>query len=222
MPVLVQNVTHGRCVRTNRRASFLRLADLAAVTNAVGLEQFRIKWLGSNGLLKASMKLLGQAPREQKPALGQRLNGLKEQITADFEARKLALVQDVVGDRDYVDVTEPGKPLRLGHRHMLMKVVDELTDLFARMGFTVASGPEVEDEFHNFVALNIPESHPARDPNDNFYPGAPRFRCWDKANGVKPTQCSVLSPQSFLLTQHSALSTQHFFYARRPAPCKSA
>ena len=145
------------------------LADLAAVNNAEGLEQFRIKYLGSNGLLKASMKLLGQAPKEQKPLLGQRLNAVKEEITAAFEARKLSVSHDVSADRDYVDVTEPGKPPRLGNRHILMKVVDELTALFARMGFSVAGGPEVEDEFHNFVALNIPESHPARDPNDNFY-----------------------------------------------------
>ncbi len=145
------------------------LADLAAVANADGLEQFRIKYLGSNGLLKSSMKLLGQAPKEQKPLLGQRLNAVKDQITTAFEARKAAMEQDISADRDYVDVTEPGKPLQLGNRHILMKVTDELTALFARMGFSVAGGPEVEDEFHNFVALNIPQSHPARDPNDNFY-----------------------------------------------------
>src|SRR5205085_8919677 len=68
-----------------------------------------------------------------------------------------------------VDVTEPGLQPQVGNRHILMKVIDELTELFGRMGFSVATGPEVEDEFHNFVALNIPESHPARDPLDNFY-----------------------------------------------------
>src|SRR5947199_2525392 len=67
------------------------------------------------------------------------------------------------------DVTEPGKRPQIGNRHILMTVIDELTELFGRMGFSVASGPEVEDEFHNFVALNIPEQHPARDPLDNFY-----------------------------------------------------
>lgn len=145
------------------------LADLTAVAEPDGLEQFRINYLGSNGLLKSSMKLLAQVPKDQKPLLGQRLNAIKDQITTAFAARKLALAQDVSAERDYVDVTEPGKPLRLGNRHILMKVIDELTALFARMGFSVAAGPEVEDEFHNFIALNIPESHPARDPNDNFY-----------------------------------------------------
>ena len=144
-------------------------ADLAAVKSPEGLEQFRIKWLGSKGLVKSSMKLLGQVPKEQKPVLGQRLNAINDQVTAEFEASKTKFASDVSADRDYVDVTEPGRPMKLGSRHILMKVVDELTGLFARMGFTVASGPEMEDEFHNFVALNIPESHPARDPNDNFY-----------------------------------------------------
>lgn len=144
-------------------------SDLSTVKTADGLEQFRIKYLGSKGLIKSSMKLLGQAPKEQKPALGQRLNAISDEMTAAFESAKAAMADDVSNDRDYVDVTIPGKPLRLGNRHVLMKVIDELTALFARMGFSVASGPEVEDEFHNFIALNIPESHPARDPNDNFY-----------------------------------------------------
>ncbi|MDB5299128.1 MAG: pheS, partial [Phycisphaerales bacterium] len=113
------------------------LSELAAVRSADALEQFRIKYLGSNGLVKGSMKLLGQAAKEQKPALGQRLNAVKEQITAAFEATKQAQSQDATADRDYADVTEPGTPLRLGKKHILMKVVDELTELFGRMGFAV-------------------------------------------------------------------------------------
>ena len=144
------------------------LTELAGLSSADALEQFRIKFLGQSGLLKSSMKLLGQAPKEQKPVLGQRLNAVKEQITAAFDARRDSIAA-ASGPADEIDVTEPGRPLRLGNRHILMKVIDELTDLFGRMGFSVAGGPEVEDEFHNFVALNIPESHPARDPNDNFY-----------------------------------------------------
>src|SRR5213075_154588 len=71
--------------------------------------------------------------------------------------------------KDSIDVTEPGHHPEIGRTHVITQVTAELVELFARMGFTVASGPEVENEFHNFVALNIPESHPARDPNDNFY-----------------------------------------------------
>ncbi len=144
-------------------------AELSAVNNAHDLEQFRVKFLGSSGLLKDAMKLLGKVPKEQKPVLGQRLNAIKDEVTAAFESRKNELSAGASDDADAVDVTEPGKRPQIGNRHILMKVTDELSELFGRMGFSVASGPEVEDEFHNFVALNIPESHPARDPLDNFY-----------------------------------------------------
>jgi len=145
------------------------LAEIATVSNSDELEKFRIKYLGTKGAVKDLMALLGKVPREQKPVLGQRVNAAKEQITAAFEARRESLSNRQAAASDAVDVTEPGRPLQLGNRHLLMKVVDELTELFGRMGFSIASGPEVEDEFHNFIALNIPESHPARDPLDNFY-----------------------------------------------------
>ncbi len=144
------------------------LAELNAVANPDGLEQFRIKYLGTKGRVKELMTLLGQVPREQKPVIGQRVNAAKTELTAKFEERKSSLGSGV--EKGPVeDVTEPGKRPQIGNRHILMMVVDELTELFGRLGFSVASGPEVEDEFHNFIALNIPESHPARDPLDNFY-----------------------------------------------------
>ncbi|CAA9421720.1 MAG: Phenylalanyl-tRNA synthetase alpha chain, partial [uncultured Phycisphaerae bacterium] len=142
-------------------------ADLAAVASADALEQYRIKYLGAKGLLKAKMSLIGQAAADQKKAVGQRLNEIKQQITGAFEAKQGSLA-DQVGEEG-TDVTEPGVRPAVGNKHILMKVIGELTDLFGRMGFSVAAGPEVEDEFHNFIALNIPESHPARDPLDNFY-----------------------------------------------------
>lgn len=143
-------------------------AELAAVKSSAELEQFRIKFLGSNGLVKGLMKLLGQVPKDQKPAVGQKVNAVKDQLASAFESRKGQLAagaEEAVG----VDITEPGKRPAIGARHILYRVMDELTELFGRMGFAVAAGPEVEDEFHNFIALNIPRSHPARDPLDNFY-----------------------------------------------------
>jgi phenylalanyl-tRNA synthetase alpha chain len=95
------------------------------------------------------------------------VNAAKEQITTAFETVKGSTAAKP--EASAIDITEPGKPPAIGNRHILMKTIDELTELFARMGFAVASGPEVEDEFHNFIALNIPKSHPARDPLDNFY-----------------------------------------------------
>ncbi|HVT88653.1 MAG TPA: phenylalanine--tRNA ligase subunit alpha [Tepidisphaeraceae bacterium] len=144
------------------------LAELAAVKTATELEQFRIQYLGTNGLVKGLMKLLGQVPKDQKPVIGQKLNTIKDRITGAFEDRKSNLAPGMSG-AIYEDVTEPGRQPQVGNSHILMKVIDELTELFGRMGFAVASGPEVEDDFHNFVALNIPASHPARDPLDNFY-----------------------------------------------------
>jgi phenylalanyl-tRNA synthetase alpha chain len=143
-------------------------AELRDARTADAVEQWRIKYLGTKGAVRNLMQLLGKVPKEQKPVVGQRVNAVKDQLTAAFEARKSELSASA-GPVMTEDVTEPGRRPEIGNRHILMKVVDELVELFARLGFSVASGPEVEDEFHNFVALNIPKSHPARDPLDNFY-----------------------------------------------------
>ncbi len=141
---------------------------LAKVRNSQELEQFRIQYLGTKGALKDLMSLLGKVAREARPQVGQSLNQLKNDVTAAFEARKGELAGGQVSGPQ-VDLTEPGIRPAVGNEHILVKVTNELTELFGRMGFSTAAGPEVEDEFHNFVALNIPQSHPARDPLDNFY-----------------------------------------------------
>jgi phenylalanyl-tRNA synthetase alpha chain len=144
--------------------------ELNAVGSADQLEQFRIKYLGTRGQIKNLMTLLAKVPKEQKPAIGQRVNALKSRVEAAFDEKKSSLGAGVAVKGGILeDVTEPGRAPEIGRPHLITQVIDELTELFGRMGFTVASGPEVEDEFHNFVALNIPESHPARDPLDNFY-----------------------------------------------------
>jgi phenylalanyl-tRNA synthetase alpha chain len=143
------------------------LEELAGAKNTAELEAWRIKFLGAKGKVKDVMGLMGSVPKEQKPAFGQRANGAKKTLTDAFESALAAKGGAV--SQDAIDVTEPGQPVQIGNRHILIKVIDELTELFARMGFSVAAGPEVEDEFHNFIALNIPKQHPARDPLDNFY-----------------------------------------------------
>jgi len=145
------------------------LAELTAAKSAADLESWRIKYLGTKGSVKDLMKLVGTVPKEQKPVMGQKVNGAKDQLTTAFENRQTELGGSQSNSKDAIDVTEPGNRPELGNRHILMKVIDELTELFGRMGFSVAAGPEVEDEFHNFIALNIPKQHPARDPLDNFY-----------------------------------------------------
>ena len=103
-------------------------AELASATSADALEQFRIKWLGSNGVVKAKMSLIGQAPKEQKKAVGQRLNVFKEHLTTGHKT-KLESLLDSAGEPG-VDITEPGIRPQIGNRHILMKVIDELTELF--------------------------------------------------------------------------------------------
>ncbi len=142
-------------------------AALDAAGDSEAVEAFRIRYLGAKGEVKALMKLLGRVAKEERPALGQAVNALQNQLTAAFEEKVAGLAPKVAGP--LIDVTEPGTRPDVGKRHPVMRVVDELVELFGRMGFDVGQGPELEDEFHNFVALNIPESHPARDPLDNFY-----------------------------------------------------
>lgn len=147
-------------------------ADLAAVDSAEALEQFRIKYLGSKGALKGLMGLLKDVPKEQKPQFGQQANALRQKLQQAFEERKRQL--GAAGGSQSkkagpIDVTEPGLPPVLGREHVITQTIDELLEVFGRMGFDAVRGPEVEDEYHNFVALNIPKEHPARDPLDNFY-----------------------------------------------------
>jgi phenylalanyl-tRNA synthetase alpha chain len=144
-------------------------AELQAVADANSLEAFRIKYLGTKGLLKDLMNLLKTAPADQKKQVGQSVNAAKQELEAAFEARLQAVASDPQNAKDAIDVTEPGTRPSVGSFHVVSKVTDELVQLFARLGFTTAQGPELEDDWHNFVALNIPDTHPARDPNDNFY-----------------------------------------------------
>lgn len=144
-------------------------SDLAAVVSAIALEQWRTKYLSTSGELKALMARLKDAPKDQKPELGRRLNELKVYLESTLENRKGMIGQTAKGPT--IDVTEPGISMGQGRRHILSRTIDEIIDVFGQMGFTVADGPEIEDEWHNFTALNIPEGHPARDAADNFYMG---------------------------------------------------
>ncbi|MEM6552306.1 MAG: phenylalanine--tRNA ligase subunit alpha [Planctomycetota bacterium] len=156
-----------------KAAAAAELAE-AKAAGAEALEAFRVRYLGSKGQLKALMGLMKEVPKEQKRAFGQGANALTGALQEAFEgalsgaggaAQKPSASAGLLG----VDVTEPGESPGLGRRHIITQVIDEIVEVFGRMGFTPVEGPELEDEHHNFVALNIPESHPARDPLDNFY-----------------------------------------------------
>jgi len=145
------------------------LTELEQAGDLAALEEFRIKYLGRKGSVTQLLSQIGALPKEDKPKAGQLANKIKKEVTAAFEARKTALEQSQGPQGPTVDVTLPGLDANIGCPHVITQTVSELLDIFGRMGFGVAYGPEVEDEYHNFVALNIPPEHPARDPLDNFY-----------------------------------------------------
>ena len=146
------------------------LDDLKKVRDVAGLEEFRIKYLSRNGKITELLSQVGKAPAELKPQAGKLANTVKKQVSEAFEQIKATLGQSEKAKvKELLDVTIPGIPSRIGKNHIITQTTNELLEIFGRMGFGVAYGPEVEDEWHNFVALNIPAEHPARDPNDNFY-----------------------------------------------------
>ena len=150
------------------------LSQIQGVQTDDSLESWRIAFLGSKGKLKNVMPLLKDVSKEDKPAVGKRLNEVKVTLERAFDERKQSLTSQV-HEQSPMDVTEPGDAARLGRRHIITKTIDEISEVFKRMGFSIAFGPEVEDEYHNFNALNIPEDHPAREPIDNFYMGDDRM-----------------------------------------------
>ena len=153
------------------------LDELDAVGSADELEAWRVRYLGSKGELKAAMAGLKDVPKADKPAVGKALNELKATLQEAYDAAK-AQAPPAGGAKaagPAVDVTLPGDRPPLGHVHIISQTVNEICEIFGRMGFAVAYGPEVEDERHNFDALNIPPAHPARDPLDNYYIDAGRM-----------------------------------------------
>ncbi len=146
------------------------LATLAQANDADALEQWRVRFLGTKGLLKEVTAQFREVPKDQKPAVGARLNEVQRKLQEAFDARGAAAPAGAAKRAGpMLDLTEPGLSPQLGRRHILTRVREELCEVFARMGFEVATGPELEDEEHNFAKLNIPADHPARDPIDNFY-----------------------------------------------------
>jgi phenylalanyl-tRNA synthetase alpha chain len=145
------------------------LKEIEAIQTADQLEAFRIKYLGRKGLVIGMLSQIGTLPPDQKKAGGQLANRIKQQVTEAFEALQKKIGSGTQRQGPMIDVTLPGAAIPRGRNHIIIQTISELLDIFGRMGFNIAYGPEVEDEWHNFVALNIPREHPARDPMDNFY-----------------------------------------------------
>jgi len=144
-------------------------AEIEQALDARALEAVRVEWLGRKaGRITALLKSIPLVAAEERAAFGKAVNTLKADVAARLAERELALGEPCA-ERPAVDVTMPGRRPRLGRIHPTLRAMQEMIEIFGRLGFEVAEGPEVEDEWHNFVALNIPPEHPARDPLDNYY-----------------------------------------------------
>jgi phenylalanyl-tRNA synthetase alpha chain len=143
-----------------------RAADLRA------LDEVRVRYLGKTGLFTEQLKQLGKLPKDERPAAGQAINEVKQALQRRIEARKTALEEVALAARlaaERIDVTLPGRGARPGGLHPVTRTLQRIEAIFASAGFAVAQGPEIEDDYHNFEALNIPSHHPARAMHDTFY-----------------------------------------------------
>jgi phenylalanyl-tRNA synthetase alpha chain len=148
------------------------LADVAASATLSGLDDVRVRVLGKKGLLTEQLKGLGVLPAAERPAAGQRINEAKTTIQAALESRREALAEAALGAElamGTIDVTLPGRGQESGGLHPVTRTRLRIERIFSQAGFQIATGPEVEDDFHNFEALNIPKNHPARAMHDTFY-----------------------------------------------------
>src|ERR1700677_4214911 len=148
------------------------LADIGASANVAALDEVRVRLLGKKGLLTEQLKGLGKLSAEERPAAGQRINDAKTSLHAALEMRRLRLEQAALElelAKGSIDVTLPGRGQEPGVLPPVTRTRLRIEQIFAQAGFQVASGPEVEDDFHNFEALNIPKKHPARAMHDTFY-----------------------------------------------------
>jgi phenylalanyl-tRNA synthetase alpha chain len=156
--------------------AFQQLQDLlqeieaANPANAEAIEQFRLRFLGSNNVIKPLMGEIRNVPNEQKKEFGQLINKAKEQAEGKFEALKA--IVDAAAEKSQsagLDITAPGEPIDLGSRHPVSVTLNRIVHIFERLGFVVAEEREIEDEWHNFTAMNLPADHPARDMQDTYY-----------------------------------------------------
>ena len=145
-------------------------AAFTSADSSEALEAARVEYLGAkSGQLRKVQQGLGKVDKADKPTAGKHFNEVKQAVEAAFEQAKQQLESGAVEATEPFDVTLPGKRPRIGHLHPITQTIREMKDIMGRLGFTAVEGPEIEDDWHNFEALNIPLSHPARDPLDNFY-----------------------------------------------------
>ncbi|MGB8517990.1 MAG: phenylalanine--tRNA ligase subunit alpha, partial [Gallionella sp.] len=150
----------------------LALQQFAVISDEAELEQVKAKYLGKEGSLTGLLKGLGKLSNEERPAAGAKINVVKQQIEAALQARRDALQHAKLAQKlaaESLDVTLPGRGASTGGLHPITLTLQRIEQLFHSLGFAVTSGPEIEHDFYNFTALNIPDNHPARAMHDTFY-----------------------------------------------------
>ncbi len=148
------------------------LQEVATAGDAAALDAVRVRYLGKKGALTEQLKQLGKLPADERPAAGQAINKVKQAVQGELDARKAVLDAEQLNAQlagETIDVTLPGRGQSTGGLHPVTKTLRRIEALFRPLGFSVAEGPEIEDDQHNFSALNIPEHHPARAMHDTFY-----------------------------------------------------
>jgi phenylalanyl-tRNA synthetase alpha chain len=148
------------------------LEKIESVQNLKELNDIRVAYLGKKGPVTEILKGMGKLSAEERPKMGALANEVRGSITEKIESKQEKLEREAVQKKlesETIDVTLPGRPVRKGSHHPLTKMVEEIEDLFIGMGYTIAEGPEVEKDYYNFEALNLPKGHPARDMQDSFY-----------------------------------------------------
>jgi phenylalanyl-tRNA synthetase alpha chain len=145
------------------------VSELNSASDLTALDQARTSYLGSNGKFTALLKQLGTLPKEERPLAGKQINEAKARLEAVLAERRSALELKSALPKEPVDLTLPGRRRTVGKLHPLTQVTNDIVNSFRKIGFVVADGPEIEDEFHCFDALNTPADHPARDSQDTFY-----------------------------------------------------
>ncbi|MDN5365030.1 MAG: phenylalanyl-tRNA synthetase alpha chain [Thermacetogenium sp.] len=150
------------------------LRELETAGKREELQDLKVKYLGKKGLLTKVLRGMGSVPADLRPSLGHLANEVRQLLEERLEEKLAAVLEQEKKERlagEAIDVTLPGRPVRRGHRHPLTLILWEIKEIFIAMGFEVAEGPEVETDYYNFEALNIPKGHPARDMQDSFYIG---------------------------------------------------
>ena len=148
------------------------LAELAAVTSLDALKDLRVKYLGKKGPMTEILRGMGKLPAEERPKIGQIVNEIKSVLEVEINAKTGLLEQKALEEKlanEKVDITLPGRQPKAGHLHPVTLTMREIKKIFMRMGFDVMEGPEIEQDYYNFEALNLPQDHPARDMQDTFY-----------------------------------------------------